>query len=131
MVKQLHSAFGAEAVGANFTNMTDEQFDGIKQAMARVSSIHFLVVAKADLSWYSVVVFRKANLSDDEHVEFSRKLGELYDLKLHVKNYRSKYFELCDVATVDDDGKPFAVDSPRALFRRGNAVFHNDGSFNR
>jgi alpha-ketoglutarate-dependent 2,4-dichlorophenoxyacetate dioxygenase len=115
MVKQLHSAFGAEAVGANFTNMTDEQFDGIKQAMARVSSIHFLVVAKADLSWY----------------EFSRKLGELYDLKLHVKNYRSKYFELCDVATVDDDGKPFAVDSPRALFRRGNAVFHNDGSFNR
>jgi alpha-ketoglutarate-dependent 2,4-dichlorophenoxyacetate dioxygenase len=50
MVKQLHSTFGAEVVGADFTNMTDEQFDEIKQAMAQVGSIRFPVVAKADLS---------------------------------------------------------------------------------
>ncbi|OWY58523.1 taurine catabolism dioxygenase [Alternaria alternata] len=115
VVKQLHSTFGAEVVGADFTNMTNEQFDEIKQAMAK----------------YSVLVFRKANLSDDEHVAFSRKLGELHDLKLHVKNHRFKHLELFDVGNVDDDGKPFAVDSPRTLFGRGNAVFHNDSSFNR
>jgi alpha-ketoglutarate-dependent 2,4-dichlorophenoxyacetate dioxygenase len=70
-------------------------------------------------------------LSDEEHVEFSRKLGELHDLKLHVKKHRFKHFELFDVGNIDDDGKTFAVDSPRTLFGKGNAVFHNDGSSNR
>jgi alpha-ketoglutarate-dependent 2,4-dichlorophenoxyacetate dioxygenase len=35
-VKQLHPTFGAEVMGADFTNMSDEQFDEIKQAMAKV-----------------------------------------------------------------------------------------------
>lgn len=38
VVKQLHATFGAEVIGANFTNMSDEQFDEIKQAMAKVGS---------------------------------------------------------------------------------------------
>ncbi|KAI4953491.1 hypothetical protein J4E91_002338 [Alternaria rosae] len=95
--------------------MSDEQFDEIKQAMAK----------------YNVLVFRKASLSDEEHVEFSRKLGTLHDTKLHIEEPRFKSFELFDVGNIDDDGKPSAVDWPRTLFGRGNAVFHNDGSFNR
>jgi alpha-ketoglutarate-dependent 2,4-dichlorophenoxyacetate dioxygenase len=130
VVKQLHPTFGAEIIGADLAIMTNEQFDEIRQVMARVSSIHSPFITKANLSQYSVLVFRKANLSDDEHVEFSRKLGDLHDLKLHVESYRFKHFELFDVGNVDDDGKPFAVDSPRTFFGRGNAVFHNDGSFN-
>lgn len=50
MVKQLHPTFGAEVVGADFTNMTDEQFNETKQAMAQVRSIRFPLVVKADLS---------------------------------------------------------------------------------
>ncbi|KAG9187949.1 alpha-ketoglutarate-dependent 2,4-dichlorophenoxyacetate dioxygenase [Alternaria panax] len=110
-VKQLHPTSGAEVIDADFTILSEEQFDEIKQAMAK----------------YKVLVFRKANLSDKEHVEFSRKLGELHDFKLHVKEPRFGYFKIFDVGNIDENGKPHALDSPRTLFGRGNAL-RNKGS---
>lgn len=35
-VKELHPTFGAEIEGADFDGMTDEQFDEIKAALAKV-----------------------------------------------------------------------------------------------
>jgi alpha-ketoglutarate-dependent 2,4-dichlorophenoxyacetate dioxygenase len=78
-----------------------------------------------------VLVFRKANLTDEEHIEFSRKVGELDDIRRNVKVPRFKYFELFDVGNTDDEGNVVAVDSPRSHFGKGNAMFHNDGAFNR
>lgn len=36
-VKELHPTFGAEILGANFQNMSDEQLEEIKSALAKVS----------------------------------------------------------------------------------------------
>jgi formylmethanofuran:tetrahydromethanopterin formyltransferase len=38
-VKKLHPSYGAEIVGADFHNMSDEQFQEIKAAMAKVPSL--------------------------------------------------------------------------------------------
>jgi alpha-ketoglutarate-dependent 2,4-dichlorophenoxyacetate dioxygenase len=35
-VKELHPSYGAEIIGADFENATDEQFQEIKSAMAKV-----------------------------------------------------------------------------------------------
>jgi hypothetical protein len=35
-IKELHPSYGAEVLGANFQSMTDEQFQEIKAAMAKV-----------------------------------------------------------------------------------------------
>lgn len=35
-VKELHPTFGAEIIGSDFENMTDERFTEIKAAMAKV-----------------------------------------------------------------------------------------------
>lgn len=35
-VKELHPTFGAEVIGANFHDMSDEQLQEIKAAMAKV-----------------------------------------------------------------------------------------------
>lgn len=36
-VKQLHPTFGAEIQGVDFDNVSDEQFDEVKAALAKVS----------------------------------------------------------------------------------------------
>ncbi|EUC43575.1 hypothetical protein COCMIDRAFT_38512 [Bipolaris oryzae ATCC 44560] len=99
--RPLHPTFGAEVVGAHFNNMSEEQLQEIKSAMAK----------------YNVLVFRKANLTDEEHIEFSRRFGEL--------DY------LFDVSNIGEDGKIVDPESPRAYFSKGNYVFHSDGTFNR
>jgi alpha-ketoglutarate-dependent 2,4-dichlorophenoxyacetate dioxygenase len=37
-IKELHPTYGAEILGADFQNMSDEQFQEIKAAMAKVLS---------------------------------------------------------------------------------------------
>jgi hypothetical protein len=43
-VKQLHPTFGAEVSGADFKNMSDEQLEEIKRAMAKVRFARVLFV---------------------------------------------------------------------------------------
>lgn len=38
-IKELHPSYGAEVIGADFKNMSDEQFKEIKAAMAKVPPI--------------------------------------------------------------------------------------------
>ena len=38
-IKELHPSYGAEIIGADFHNMSDEQFKEIKAAMAKVLHI--------------------------------------------------------------------------------------------
>lgn len=37
-VKELHPSFGAEIQGVDFDNLSDEQFDELKAALAKVSN---------------------------------------------------------------------------------------------
>ncbi|KAF3765518.1 taurine catabolism dioxygenase [Cryphonectria parasitica EP155] len=116
-VKELHPTFGAEIQGADFTDMSDEQLDEIKAALAK----------------YGFAVFRNTNLTDDSHVAFSRRLGELDNIARYItpgRKLRYTQLELFDASNLDGDGAVVPSDSPRAHYNRGNALFHVDSSFN-
>ncbi|KAF2012472.1 taurine catabolism dioxygenase [Aaosphaeria arxii CBS 175.79] len=116
-IKELHSTFAAEVIGADFHNMSDKQLKEIKSAMAK----------------YGVLVFRQTEMSDDEHVAFSAKLGELDNVKRYLtggRKLRYKHFELFDAGNVDEDGNVIHPDAPRSHYNKGNALFHVDSSFN-
>ncbi|KAF2115082.1 hypothetical protein BDV96DRAFT_646931 [Lophiotrema nucula] len=116
-VKELHPSYGAEVVGANFHNMSDEQLNEIKAAMAK----------------YGVLVFRDTQMDDDEHVNFSARIGELDNVKRYLtggRKLRYKHVELFDAGNVDEDGNAIHPDAPRSHYNRGNTLFHVDSSFN-
>ncbi|KAF2731330.1 alpha-ketoglutarate-dependent 2,4-dichlorophenoxyacetate dioxygenase [Polyplosphaeria fusca] len=117
VVKELHPTFGAEIEGVNFPNPSNEQFDEILAAMAK----------------YGVCVFRNTGLDDTAHVDFSRRFGELDDIRPYMtagRKMRYEYYELFDAGNVDEDGKVIDPESPKAQYQKGNALFHVDSSFN-
>ncbi|KAF2639025.1 taurine catabolism dioxygenase [Massarina eburnea CBS 473.64] len=116
-VKELHPTFGAEVIGADFQNMKDEQFNEIKAAMAK----------------YGVLVFRSTNMTDDEHVSFSNRIGELDNTRRYMtggRKPRYAHYELFDAGNVDENGAPIDPGAPRSHYNKGNAIFHVDSSFN-
>ncbi|KAF2738569.1 taurine catabolism dioxygenase [Polyplosphaeria fusca] len=116
-VKELHSSYGAEIIGADFSSMSDEQFREIRAAMAK----------------YGVLAFRNTNMNDDEHVNFSARIGELDNVKRFLtggRKLRYTHFELFDAGNVDEEGNPIHPDAPRSHYNKGNALFHVDSSFN-
>ncbi|KAF2453967.1 alpha-ketoglutarate-dependent 2,4-dichlorophenoxyacetate dioxygenase [Lineolata rhizophorae] len=116
-VKELHPTFGAEIEGVDFENLSQEQFDEIKAALAK----------------YGVCVFRNTGMDDDKHVEFSRRFGELDDIKRYMQpgaKLRYKYYELFDAGNVDENGQVVDPESTRAHYNRGNLLWHVDSSFN-
>ncbi|KAF2846422.1 alpha-ketoglutarate-dependent 2,4-dichlorophenoxyacetate dioxygenase [Plenodomus tracheiphilus IPT5] len=116
-VTELHPTFGAEIEGVNFPNPSEEQFKELLQAMAK----------------YGFCVFRNTGMDDTAHVEFSRKLGDLDDIRPYMTNGRKlryQYYELFDAGNVDDDSNIIDPNSPKAQYQKGNALWHVDSSFN-
>jgi alpha-ketoglutarate-dependent 2,4-dichlorophenoxyacetate dioxygenase len=116
-VKPLHPTYGAEITGADFHDMSEEQFNEIKAAMAK----------------YGVLLFRNTNLTDDQHVQFSTRIGELDNVKRYLTNGRKlryTHYELFDAGNIDETGSAIDPESPRAHYNKGNSLFHVDSSFN-
>ncbi|KAF2187324.1 alpha-ketoglutarate-dependent 2,4-dichlorophenoxyacetate dioxygenase [Zopfia rhizophila CBS 207.26] len=116
-VKELHPTFGAEISGVVFPNPPEEQFNEILAAMAK----------------YGVCVFRSTGMDDTAHVQFSRRMGELDDIRPYMKGGRKMryhYYELFDAGNVDEYGQVIDPDSPKAQYQKGNGLFHVDSSFN-
>ncbi|KAF2651587.1 alpha-ketoglutarate-dependent 2,4-dichlorophenoxyacetate dioxygenase [Lophiostoma macrostomum CBS 122681] len=116
-IKELHPNFGAEVTGVDFPNPSEEQFEEILQAMAK----------------YGVCVFRSTGMDDTAHVEFSRRFGELDDIRPYMtsgRKMRYQYYEMFDAGNVDEDDNVIDPDSPKAQYQKGNALFHVDSSFN-
>ncbi|KIW19435.1 hypothetical protein PV08_00007 [Exophiala spinifera] len=118
IVKRLHPTFAAELSGVDFSKpLSDDLF---REILAAVTE-------------YGVVVFRHTSLTDESHLEFARKFGELDDVKPYVKAGRPnrlKYDELFDVSNVEVDGTVLDPESARGQANKGNHLFHVDSSFN-
>ncbi|KAJ5610227.1 hypothetical protein N7510_006946 [Penicillium lagena] len=117
-VRPLHPTFAAEVSGVDFTStLSEEVFKEIHRAVTK----------------YGVVVFRSTGLTDEGHIDFSRKFGELDDVTPYVsmgRKHRLKYVELFDVSNVETDGTILNPDSSRGQANKGNDLFHVDSSFN-
>ncbi|KAI1307151.1 alpha-ketoglutarate-dependent 2,4-dichlorophenoxyacetate dioxygenase [Xylaria venustula] len=124
-IKELHPTFAAEVLGVDFEDVSDEQFAEIMAAMAK----------------YGICVFRQTGLTDESHVSFSRRFGELDTVRRYMppgRKPRYGFFELFDAGNVSTEPEhkdspepiPLSPDSLRAHTNRGNGLFHADSSFN-
>ena len=111
-IKPLHPVFACEIINADL-----ERVDDIRSAMDR----------------YAVAVLREQHISDEEHIAFSRRFGEL-EKSPHFGvgkggKVRMRYPELFDVSNLDEEGNILAEDDRRRAFRLANEMWHTDSSF--
>ncbi|OAL44226.1 Clavaminate synthase-like protein [Pyrenochaeta sp. DS3sAY3a] len=118
--RQLHKTFGAEVEGMKWgPNIDQRVIDEITEAVTK----------------YGVLVFRRANLDNETHIEFSRRFGELDDVKAHIKAGRAMRFphqpEIFDVSNLDEHGAVLTdVDPARRAANKGNTLWHADMAYN-
>ena len=82
---------------------------------------------------YAVAVLRDQHISDEAHIAFSRRFGEL-ETSPHFGvgkggKVRMRHAELFDVSNLDEDGSILAEDDRRRAFRLANEMWHTDSSF--
>jgi alpha-ketoglutarate-dependent 2,4-dichlorophenoxyacetate dioxygenase len=82
---------------------------------------------------YAVAVLPGQHISDEEHIAFSRRFGEL-EKSPHFGvgkggKVRMRHPELFDVSNLDEDGNILAEDDRRRAFRLANEMWHTDSSF--
>ena len=111
-IKPLHPVFACEIIDAD-----RERIQDIQEAMDR----------------YAVAVLRDQHISDEAHIAFSRRFGELEESP-HFGvgkggKVRMRHPELFDVSNLDEDGNILAEDDRRRAFRLANEMWHTDSSF--
>ena len=111
-LRKLHPLF---ACGITDFDLEDKAF--IEQAMDR----------------YAVAVLRGKHISDEQHIAFSRRFGEL-ETSPHFGvgkggKVRMAHAELFDVSNLDENGEILPEDDRRRLFRLANEMWHTDSSF--
>ena len=116
-VRPLHPVFAAELLGADLrVEPSAELVETVEQAMAR----------------YAVVAVRDQDISDEDHLRFSRAFGPLeLPPNLGMRNQQRRLRrELYDASNLDENGDLLTADSTRRKYNRGNELFHTDSSFN-
>ena len=111
-IKPLHPLFACEIIDAD-----RERIQDIQEAMDR----------------YAVAALRDQHISDEAHIAFSRRFGEL-EKSPHFGvgkggKVRMRYPELFDVSNLDENGEILAEDDRRRAFRLANEMWHTDSSF--
>lgn len=118
--KRLHPTFGVEVEGIDWTQPVPEP------VLAEIVDL---------INKEGVLVFRNANLDNAQHIAFSRSLGELDDVKVHIKAGRAMRFpdepEIFDVSNLDHNGDLVTdADPGRKEGAKGNNLWHADMTFN-
>ena len=74
---------------------------------------------------YAVLAFRDANLTESEHIDFSRRFGALE----RTLSQRTDKPEISLLSNVAKDGEIAKPDDNLGLFLKGNRYWHTDSSF--
>jgi alpha-ketoglutarate-dependent 2,4-dichlorophenoxyacetate dioxygenase len=95
--------------------------------------LHDMKFIEEAMDRYAVAVLREQRISDEEHIAFSRRFGEL-ETSPHFGvgkggKVRMRHAELFDVSNLDEEGRILAEDDRRRAFRRANEMWHTDSSF--
>ena len=81
---------------------------------------------------YAVLVFHDQEIDGEQHLAFSKSLGEL-EQTVGASLRRPEDYRLpttfADVSNLDKHERPFARDDRRRLFSIGNRLWHSDSSF--
>lgn len=100
---------GATVTEVRLDALSDDEWRGIEDAFHR----------------HAVLVFPQANLTEDEHVAFSRRFGPLE----RTLSKRTEREEISLLSNVCKDGSVAKPDDALGLFLKGNRSWHTDSSF--
>jgi len=115
--RQIGSCFAAEAEGLDLREPLSPE---------DVAAVH------AAMDTYAVLVFHGQQLTDEEHLAFSRSLGDLEDstgTSLREAEDDRLPSTFADVSNLDKNQQVLALDDRRRLFAIGNRLWHSDSSF--
>jgi alpha-ketoglutarate-dependent 2,4-dichlorophenoxyacetate dioxygenase len=86
----------------------------------------------AGMDRYAVLVFRAQNLTNEQHLAFTRALGTLeHAIGQNLRNAADVRLPttFADVSNLGSDNKPFERSDRKRLFAIGNQLWHSDSSF--
>src|ERR1044071_7386345 len=115
--RQIGPCFAAEVEGSDMQKPLSAE---------DVKAIH------AGMDEYAVLVFHDQYIDDEQHLAFSRSLGELEEAIGTSLREPDEYRlppPFADVANLDKTQQVFARDDRRRLFAIGNRLWHSDSSF--
>ncbi len=75
-----------------------------------------------------IAVFPEQDIGDDEHIAFSRQLGELEVLNMSALELDGRP-EIYEATNLDKDNNLMVDDNPVLAINRGNQKWHSDSSF--
>ena len=100
--------------------------------LRRVHDLETLAAIRAGMDDYALLVFRDQRFSDEEHLDFARRLdGELHT-KTGISALKKSRFgneALADVSNLTDGGQIQPADDRRRMYGLGNRLWHTDASF--
>jgi alpha-ketoglutarate-dependent 2,4-dichlorophenoxyacetate dioxygenase len=116
-MRQIGPCFAAEVEGID-----------LRQPLSpdEVAAVH------AGMDEYAVLVFHDQYIDDEQHLAFSRSLGELEEAigtSLREPDEYRLPTTFADVSNLDKNQQVFARDDRRRLFAIGNRLWHSDSSF--
>ena len=115
-IERVHAKFGARVTGADLARpLDDAAFRTIFEAFNE----------------YSVLVFPKQALGDDEQIDFSRRFGALEQTITSIANKPNVPRQIADLSNVDADGNMIDPDDKRMVYHSANQMWHTDSSFKR
>ncbi len=112
-LRPLHDLFVAEVIGCDLTNPPVREIE-------------------AAIAEHAVLVFRDANITDDQQLTFSRRFGELEETRgtgISKPGEQRLHPAFADVSNLDKDNTVLARDNRRRLYSLGNMLWHSDSSF--
>jgi len=100
--------------------------------LRRVHEAETLAAIRGGMDEYAVLVFRGQPFTDEEHVDFARRL----DGDLHVRTgsailgrHRLHHAALSDISNIDENGDILGSGDRRRMYSLGNRLWHTDASF--
>jgi alpha-ketoglutarate-dependent 2,4-dichlorophenoxyacetate dioxygenase len=115
--RQIGPCFAAEADGLDLRKPLSPE---------DVTAIH------AAMDTHAVLVFHDQHLTDEQHLAFSRSLGQLEEARgtslREADDYRLPTI-FADVSNLDKNQQVLALDDRQRLFAIGNRLWHSDSSF--
>jgi alpha-ketoglutarate-dependent 2,4-dichlorophenoxyacetate dioxygenase len=112
-IRPLTPVFGAEITDIDLSEPLDD---------ATVTEV------KDAFEEHSVLLFPNQNISDEEHVAFSHHFGVTDAPRQHFAVYHHKP-KVNAVINFDAEGNLFEDNDDRAKFRKGQRMWHTDGSY--
>jgi len=100
--------------------------------LRRVHDPATLAGIRAGMDEHAVLVFRDQPFSDEEQLDFARRLDGALHTKTGISAIRKNRFgneALTDISNLDENGEIMQSDDRRRMYGLGNRLWHTDASF--